>query len=52
MFLVGFRVQYKTGSSNGKIRSFLVWILIRKDSTDNEIFKEEFFVEKKQVRKG
>ena len=34
----GFSVQYKTVNSNGKFRSFLVRILIRKDNTDSKGF--------------
>ncbi len=32
-------------NSNGKFRSFLVWILIQKDNTD-KIFKKEFYTKK------
>ena len=45
MFLGGFGVQYQTVSSVAKFRSFLVWILIRKDNTD-KVFKREFYTKK------
>ena len=36
-------------SSNSKFCSFLVWILIRKENTDNKVFKKEFYT--KETRK-
>ena len=36
-------------SSNGKFHSFLVWILIQNDNTDNKVFKKEFYT--KETRK-
>ena len=52
MFLGGFSVPL-TGiqnvSLNGKFGSFLVWILIQKDNTDNKVFKREFYT--KEMRK-
>ena len=38
-----------TISLNSKFRSFLVWILIPKDNTDNKVFKREFYT--KETRK-
>ena len=49
MFLGGFRVQFQMVSLNCKFRCFLVRILIRKDNTDNEFFKRNFY--SKQTRK-
>ena len=37
-------------SSNSKFCSFLVWILIQKDNTDNKVFKKEFYT--KETRKN
>ncbi len=39
----------QTVNSNSKFRSFLVRILIRKDNTDNKVFKREFYT--KETRK-
>ena len=36
-------------SFNDKFHSFLVWILIQKDNTDNKVFKKEFYT--KEIRK-
>ena len=38
-------------SSNGEFRSFLVRILIQKDSTDKNVFKNEFYT-KETIKKG
>ena len=38
-------------SSNSKFRSFLVRILIRKDNTDYNVFKKEFYTKKKTRKK-
>ena len=43
MFLGYFGVQYS------KFRSFLVRIVIRKDKTENKVFKKEFYT--KETRK-
>ena len=43
MFLGGFSVQYQTVSSNGEFLSILVWILIKKDNTNNKVFEREFY---------
>ena len=49
--MCNFKRSGQTVSSNGKFRSFLVRILIRKDNTDNTNFKRNF-IQKKQGRKG
>ena len=54
MLFGGFSVQYKTVSSNCKFRCFLIRILIRKDNTDNKVFKREFYTKetiKKEIEK-
>ena len=55
MFLRGFSVQYQTViqtmSLNSKFRCFLVRILVRKDNTDDKVFKKEFYT-KETIKKG
>ena len=49
MFLGGFSVPLtviQTVNLNSKFHSFLVRILVRKDNTDNKIFKREFYTKK------
>ena len=53
MFLGGFSVLLtviQTVNLNSKFRSFLVRILIRKDNTDNKVFKREFYTKKAKER--
>ena len=38
-------------SSSGEFRSFLIQTLIRKDNTDNKVFKKEFYT-KETIKKG
>ena len=45
------RLKFQTVSLNSKFYSFLVRILIRKDNTDNKVFKREFYTKKKKERK-
>ncbi len=54
MFLGSFSVPLtviQTVNLNSKFRSFLVWMLIRNDNTDNKAFKKEFFT-KETKKKG
>ena len=37
-------------SLNSKFRSFLVRILIRKDNTDNKVFKRDFYTKEKNEK--
>ena len=53
MFLGGFSVLLtviQTVNLNNKSPSFLVWILVRKDNTDNKVFKRNFIQRNKKER--